>query len=307
MLTFDLVTVGHFSIDYIESKEKTQIKPTLGGPPTFVSLAAKKMGAEVSIISKVGGDFPNEYYRWLISEGVDLSMLQRVKNASTTSYMLIYDSEGERQLVLNAKAPAIEPAEIPDSLLSKAIHVSPIAGEVSFEVTKKLRQHSDLLSLDPQGFLRRFDEDGRAHLEKLDDPKILREFDVFKASRSEIEAATGKSDLLQAIRKIHSCGVEIVIVTRGSRSTILSINGKLYKIPAVKPKVVADTTGAGDVFIGAFLAEYIKGKDPIWSSCVGSASASYVIEKVGPRGFRSKREVYERAGEIHEKTFWMNV
>jgi len=310
MLSFDLVTVGHFSIDYVtyKAERKPRLKPTLGGPPTFVSLAAKKMGVEVSVISKVGGDFPNEYYTWLINEGVDLSMLRRDKNAFTTSYMLIYDSKGERQLILNARAPAIKPAEIPDSLSSEVIHVSPIAGEVSYEVMKRLRRHSRLLSLDPQGFLRKFDKDGKVHLGKLDNPKIFEEVDIFKASKSEIEAATGESDLIQAIRQIHSLGVRIVIVTRGSRSAILSLNEKLYEIPTAKSKVVVDTTGAGDVFIGAFLAEYVKGEDPVWSSCVGSASASYVIEEAGPRGFKSQSEVYERATQIYEKaSLWTSI
>ena len=310
MLSFDLVTVGHFSIDYVtyKAERKPRLKPTLGGPPTFVSLAAKKMGVEVSVISKVGGDFPNEYYTWLINEGVDLSMLRRDKNAFTTSYMLIYDSKGERQLILNARAPAIKPAEIPDSLSSEVIHVSPIAGEVSYKVMKRLRRHSRLLSLDPQGFLRKFDKDGKVHLGKLDNPKIFEEVDIFKASKSEIEAATGESDLIQAIRQIHSLGVRIVIVTRGSRSAILSLNEKLYEIPTAKSKVVVDTTGAGDVFIGAFLAEYVKGEDPVWSSCVGSASASYVIEEAGPRGFKSQSEVYERATQIYEKaSLWTSI
>mgnify|MGYP000312397176 CR=1 FL=1 len=180
------------------------------------------------------------------------------------------------------------------------IHISPIAGEVSYEVMERLRRHSGLLSLDPQGFLRRFDEDGRVHLEGFEDPRILSEIDILKASKREIEMVTGESELTQAIKHVHERGVNVVIVTRGERSTILSLGRKIYRIPTVKPKVIVDTTGAGDVFIGAFLSEFIKGEDPIWCSCVGSASASYVIEEVGPRGFRSKSEIYERAAQIYE-------
>jgi len=300
MLTFDLVTVGHFSIDLIKTREEPHPQLTLGGPPVFVSLAAKKMGVKVSVISNVGDDFPSEYCEWLINEGIDLSMLRRVRNASTTKYELIYSGKDERQLILKARAPPIELEEIPESLSSEVIHISPIAGEVSYEVMERLRRHSGLLSLDPQGFLRRFDEDGRVHLEGFEDPRILSEIDILKASKKEIEVATGESELTRAIRHMHEGGVNVVIVTRGRQSTILSLDGRIYRIPTVKPKVVVDTTGAGDVFIGAFLAEYIKGEDPVWSSCVGSASASYVIEKVGPRGFRLQSEVYERAAQIYE-------
>jgi len=300
MPTFDLVTVGHFSIDYIKTRKNPYLKPTLGGPPTFVSLAAKNMGIKVSVISKVGEDFPEKYLEWLINEGIDLSMLRKARNESTTSYMLVYGDGGERQLVLIAKAPPIETAEIPESLSSKIIHVSPIAGEISYDVMERLRRHSSLLSLDPQGFLRRFDKDGRTFLGKLDNLRILRKIDVFKASEGEIKAVMGKTEIYRAIRLVHKLGVNVVIVTRGKKSTMLSFNGKIYSVPTAESKVVVDTTGAGDVFIGAFLVEYIRGEDPIWCSCVGSASASYVIEEVGPRGFKSQSEVYRRATRIYD-------
>jgi len=300
MLTFDLVTVGHFVIDFIKTKRESQLQPTLGGPPTFISLAARKMDMKVSVISNVGDNFPKEYCEWLISEGVDLSMLHRVRNASTTSYMLIYNDEGERQLILKSRAPPIEPEEIPETLSAKVIHISPIAGEVSYEVTERLREHSDILSLDPQGFLRRFNKDGRVYLGNLTNPKILSKINIFKASKREIEMVTGESELTRAIKHIREKGVSIVIVTRGGKGAILSFGRKIYRIPAGKSKVIVDTTGAGDVFIGAFLSEYVKGEDPVWCSCVGSASASYVIEEIGPRGFRSKSEIYERATKIFE-------
>jgi len=300
MLTFDLVTVGHFSIDFIKTRKESQLQSTLGGPPTFVSLAARKMGAKVSVISNVGDDFPKEYCEWLVNEGIDLSMLRRIRKASTTRYMLIYNDKGKRQLILKSRAPPIELEEIPEALSAEVIQISPIAREVSYEVTERLRRHSSLLSLDPQGFLRRFNEDGRVYLGKLVNPKILSKIDILKASKREIEMVTGESELTQAIKHVHEKGVNVVIVTRGEQSTILSLGRKIYRIPTVKPKVIADTTGAGDVFIGAFLSEYIKGKDPVWCSCVGSASASYVIQEVGPRGFRSKSEIYERAAQIFE-------
>jgi len=54
---FDLVTVGHFAIDLILSPKIANPRLTLGGSPTYVSLAARKLGARGSVISKVGKDF----------------------------------------------------------------------------------------------------------------------------------------------------------------------------------------------------------------------------------------------------------
>ena len=62
-----------------------------------------------------------------------------------------------------------------------------------------------------------------------------------------------------------------------------------------------DPTGAGDAFIGAFLAEYVSGKDPEWCSCVGSAASSFVVEGIGPAVFGEKEETYLRARQIYGK------
>jgi len=97
------------------------------------------------------------------------------------------------------------------------------------------------------------------------------------------------------MEKIHDYGAKIVIVTMGMEGSKLLFDGKLYHVPACKPRIVRDLTGAGDAFVGAFLAEYVTGKDPVWCACVGSASASFVVEGVGPEVFGENEEIYARA------------
>jgi len=297
---FDLVTVGHFAIDLITSPKITKPKQTLGGPPTYVSLAARKLDAKVSVISKVGEDFPPKHIAWLESDGVDLSGLKRIKGASTTRFILEY-SNWKRKLQLKSQAPPILPEDVPNSLQAKAIHMAPIANELSRNVADKLKTLTDTLSLDPQGFVRGFDAKGNVHLKRWEDQKLLERIDLYKSSLSEIRMVTGLADLGLAMEKIHDYGAKIVIVTRGMKRSKLLFEEKLYDIPTCKPKIVRDPTGAGDAFIGAFLAEYAKGKDPVWCACVGSASASFVVEGVGPEVFGQKEEIYARASKIYEK------
>jgi sugar/nucleoside kinase (ribokinase family) len=297
---FDLVTVGHFAIDQIFSPKIATSKSTLGGSPTYVSLAAKKLGAKVSVISKVGGDFPSRYIEWLKANGVDLSGLKYVKEASTTRFFLKYEKQ-RRRLQLKNRAPPIYPKDVSSSLQAKAIHVAPIANELSQGVIDKLRELTTILSLDPQGFVRKFDEQGNVRLGKWEDLKILQQIDIYKSSLNEIKAVTGLTDFRRAVQKIHGYGAKIIVVTKGMRGATLFFNEEFYEIPACKPKIVQDVTGAGDAFIGAFLAEYIQGKDPVWCVCVGSASASFVVEGFGPTVFGEKEETYKRAIRIYEK------
>jgi sugar/nucleoside kinase (ribokinase family) len=67
------------------------------------------------------------------------------------------------------------------------------------------------------------------------------------------------------------------------------------------PVQVTDPTGAGDAFIGGFLAEYVQGKDCSWCSCVGAAAASLVVEAVGPLHIGEKEQIYQRAQILYEK------
>jgi len=296
----DLVTIGHLTIDRIFPPKIFASKPTLGGPPTYVSLAARKLGANAAVISKVGGDFPSEYVAWLKANGVDLFGLKQVRNASTTRFLLKY-KRGGRELQLESRAPSIYPEDVPNSLRAKVAHAASVANELSIGIIDKLRALTDTLSLDPQGFLRRFDAQGNAKLGRWEETGILRQIDVYKSSLSEIKVATGLTNLQLAMQKIHSYGPRMIIVTRGKKGSSLLTDGEICEIPACKPRVVKDLTGAGDAFMGAFLAEHIQGKDPAWCACVGSSASSFVVEGKGPTLFGEKKETYKRATEIYEK------
>ncbi len=299
---FDIVSVGHFSIDSIFLPDRKTPFVVLGGSTTYVSLAARCLESRVSAISKVGGDFPEAYRWWLDQEGVNLSGLKKVETASTTRFELKYSTDlSERTLHLKSKAPPIDVDDLPNPLKAFAIHVAPIAGEVTYEIVEKLKSHADVLSLDPQGLVRRFDESGNISLGSLADSRMLDLINVYKSSQSEIQAVTGQTDLVSAVESVHNHGVKIVIVTLGSKGALLSVEGTRYDVPACVPAKLVDPTGAGDAFISGFLSEYVNGENILRCACVGAAMASFVVEGIGPTFFGDKTQVYQRARELYEK------
>lgn len=290
---FDIVSVGHFAIDSIFLPDRNTPFIVLGGYITYASFAARRLDATVSVVSKVGGDFPKAYLWWLGQEGVNLSGIVKVETAQTTRFELKYSNNlRNRKLRLKSRAPPISVDDFPKSLKAKAIHVAPIAGEVTYEVAKKLRTCAQWLSIDPQGLVRSFDEKGNVIRGSLTDKRVLELVDIYKSSSDEIKAVTDMSTQKSAMKTIHDYGVETVIVTLGMKGAVLSVEGTVYKIPAYKSKKVVDPTGAGDVFIGGFLAEYIRGENLLWCTCVGSAAASLVVEAAGPTFFGEKAEIY---------------
>ena len=110
----------------------------------------------------------------------------------------------------------------------------------------------------------------------------------------------GSGDLRYSLRKLHNLGVGIVIITLGEEGSVLSLRGELYAIPSYEVEQVAEPTGAGDAYMGAFLAEYVRGEDPVWCACVGTAAASFVVEGFGPSRFGSREEVLERAEVVQD-------
>jgi len=297
----DLVTVGHFAIDAISSPKLVSERIALGGSATYVSIAAAKLGAKVSVISKVGKDFPNQYLDWLRSNQVDLSGLKRIRSSVTTKFALRYQHEHKRKLQLKALAPPIQANDIPNSLQAQVIHVAPIANEVSIGVVRKLSKLAGVLSFDPQGFVRDFDAHGNVRPKRSKAGTNLELIDIYKSSQDEMRTVTGIANMRQAARKIQDNGVKIVIVTQGLHGSTLLFESVFYNVPACKPRVVLDSTGAGDAYIGAFLAEYMRGGDPYWCACVGSAAASFVVEGVGPERFGNREETYTRARIIYQK------
>jgi sugar/nucleoside kinase (ribokinase family) len=299
---FDIVTVGHFSIDSILLPDRHKPFVVLGGSPTYVSLAARRLDARVAVISKVGNDFPNAYMWLLRQENIELMGTAKVENALTTHFELKYNSDlSERTLQLKNRAPPITVEDLPNHLKANAIHIAPIAGEVAYEVIEKLKKCAECLSFDPQGLVRNFDGNGNVTLGSLKDKRILEIVNIYKSSLAEIKAATNQSDLNPAIKSIHDYGVKVVIVTLGMKGATLSVEDEIHNIPAYKPEKIVDPTGAGDAFIGGFLSEYVNDANYLRCACVGSAIASIVVEAQGPTFSCDKAEIYQRAHTLYEK------
>jgi len=298
----DVTVVGHFAIDSILLPSRSSPFVVLGGSVTYTSFVAKRLDGNVSVISKVGGDFPEAYMWWLRQEGIDLSGVIKLENERTTRFELEYSKDlSNRILRLKSKASPITLGDLPNSLRAKAVHVAPIAGEISYEVVEHLKGCAEVLSFDPQGLLRSFDNAGNVTCCSPVDKRLLSLINVYKSSLDELNALTGHSDMGSAIKAIHDFGVETVLVTLGMKGAVLSVEETLYNIPPCNSVVVVDPTGAGDVFMGGFLTEYVRQKDSLWCACVGSAAASLVVEGIGPTFFGEKEEIYQRARSIYEK------
>ncbi len=296
--SFDLIVVGHLTIDEIRLPGKP-VRRSPGGPATFASLAATRMNRRTAIISRVGEDFPDDYVYWLAHRGVDLNQLHRDPLSKTTRFKIRYEEGMEkRSLRLVTRCSKIMPKDIPSGLNARAVHLGPVVGEVPLETARRAREICSTLSIDLQGYVRRFGPKGEIGIAKGIDLGLIEFADVIKASEDELNFTLSSKTASQVKEGMNLREDQILVVTRGrSGSTILK-GTEVVEIPSYATRKVQDPTGAGDAFIGVLVSELAHGNCLKDSAVMGTAAASFVVEGIGPTHFGSKRDILRRAHSI---------
>ncbi|KAF0311579.1 Adenosine kinase [Amphibalanus amphitrite] len=84
-----------------------------------------------------------------------------------------------------------------------------------------------------------------------------------------------------AMPKVNTKRPRMVVFTQGEHDVIVAEDGKVQTFPVGKVDNVIDTNGAGDAFVGGFLAQYIRGR-PL-ETCIrcGTYAAQVVIQREG--------------------------
>ncbi|MEM2739852.1 MAG: PfkB family carbohydrate kinase [Candidatus Bathyarchaeia archaeon] len=286
-----LTVVGHAVIDYI-SIDGIPVRPTPGGTVTYTSVAASKLGLDVAIISKVGLDFPEDFRRFLEDSGVSLTCLQIEDRAYTTSYLIRYTSRGRRMWLRNRCSP-ITLADLNSLEDSDIVHLGPVACELDKTTVAELLRSRIPISLDVQGMLRKFTGNGYVTLAKNYDLSLLRGFKLVKLSLREAEVVVGSGSVNRMLSKLSGIS-DIVAITAGGKGVYVASGLNAFHMPAYRANIV-DPTGGGDCFVAGLIYGYIRGEDLTWSTALGLASASFVVEGYGPSNFGGLNEVYERA------------
>lgn len=290
---FDLVVVGHLTIDLTKFGDKE--RKGLGGPPAYAMVAPILGLKNVGIVSRIGKDFPREYYDTLIDSGLDLEGI--IRNEETTQFTNIYDQNGDRTQFASHVAPRLTSSDIPKPYWNANwMHFSPVIGEVDPSLISEAREHEVKVSVDAQGFVRTVKE--KDSTIQGCDWKGFSEYSkmiqVLKADTNELCQLAKKVHFKEAAHSIHQRGVPIILITRGYKGAYLSQKDSLYKIPIIPVKHVIDHTGSGDVFSISFLREYESTQRPLWSAYFATTAASFNLESPGPTNFPSYKKVLHR-------------
>jgi sugar/nucleoside kinase (ribokinase family) len=271
-----ILVAGFITIDTIQLPVR-QIT-SVGGPPCYAGLICSRFGHSVSPLTKVGADFPDEQAVWLARNGIVLRASDRSLAKPTTRFR-ITNAAGNRSLYLASRCEDLSASQIPPDTRFSASLVSPLAGEISSALLTEISARSDFIFLDPQGFVRRFDAEGRVSAAPLQDRAILSKVDAIKMDRTEAEMLTGKRDPKAALEKVSSIGLRKAMVTQGGEACYVLDGSRIYEV-AVPRVPVIDSTGAGDILSGATIAWYLKTRDFLRSACFGIAASSLSLHMI---------------------------
>jgi len=229
-----------------------------GGKGANQAVAAAKLGANVSMLGRAGGDaFGAQLMENLRASGVDTEHI-RVTEEAPTGAAVILLKDGDNCIIVDPGANALlTPADI--------------------EASEPVIAASDILVLQleiPLNTAKRAMELARAHgVQVLLNPapaqKLPADFlalaDVLTPNESECGILTGLpcgtlEEAGRAARALLNMGVPRVCVTLGGAGVMYNQGGSMVHRPAL-PVKVADTTAAGDSFTGALAVSLGGGAD----------------------------------------------
>lgn len=285
----DVAVIGHFSLDENISPRGTVIN-VLGGAPVYSATTFSKLGLNVGVCAGIGEDQHSNALQYCKTNNINYEGLT-VYGSKTLHFKNIYDANEARIQICHNVPRKLKPQDLPSSYFQCVAHyVSPLVDELELGFIDFLRRMNSVLMLDPQGLMRTINSEGKVTInfdkEKL--AKFFQKVDIVKIGKDEI-SAFGLTEL-EIISFVKSCGVKIVILTRGKDSVIASFDSSVIEVDTIDVDV-QDPTGAGDVFGAAFLAQYLKTSDLIESIRFANIVAGLKIRSKGPKGFPELDEI----------------
>lgn len=270
-----MVGLGLCVIDHVYEVEALDLAATRtrygaravqpGGMVTTALAQAARLGCETQLLSAVGDDADGRHLRRLVRAcGVGTRGLRTTAALPTTvAVVLVRRGRGDRRFLvpdrrgLEARAPDLDLAPI------RAGSVLLVDGHFPAQARRALRRAREVGAPVVADFSR-YPGAARALLRHVTHPIVPREFcDGFAGG-----------DVRATLRGLRALGGGTPVVTLGGRGALWLDGGRVRRVRPTRVRV-RDTTGAGDVFHGAFAACLARGL-PV-AACLEAASRAAAV------------------------------
>ncbi len=252
-----------------------------GGKGSNQAVAARRAGAEIALIAKIGndtfGDMAHELYA---SEGVsDKALIESNTQPTGAAGIYLSEASGENAIIVTpAAAGAITVSEVQ----AAAEHIERAKVFLTqFEVPLSVAE-TGLHLAKAAGVQTVINPAPAAEV----DASLWSFVDIATPNENEAEAISGQTirgpeDAAAAARFFLDHGVGAVVITLGANGAYLMSNKHDLHVPAMQAGPVVETTGAGDSFNGAMAAALAEGQSLEDAVRFGNAAAALSVTRPG--------------------------
>jgi ribokinase len=288
----DLITNVHRMPKKGETIDAPSFDMGFGGKGANQAVAASKLGAEVCMVTKVGGDlFGREVKRNFSSFGIDTTFVEPVEKVSNGVAPIFVDESGDNYILIVKGANQFLLKEDIDKasemlkscdliLLQLEVPVETVYHAVSFG-----HDNGIPVILNPA-------PGRKLDFERIRAVEILIPNETELQTITDMPAATEK-EVSQAAKVLITKGIQTVIVTLGERGSMLVRGSDVEMVPAVKVET-KDTTGAGDAYIGSLAYHYVITGNLLKSMTYAGLYAALSTLSTGTQKSFLSKEEFER-------------
>lgn len=294
-----IITVGTMAFDAIETPFG-KVDRIVGGSATYVAYAAGHFVQPIQQISIIGHDFPAEELELLRQRGVQLDGVESVPDKKSFFWSGRYhtDMNTRDTLVTDLNVLADFNPVVPESYQgSEFLMLGNLMPKLQLSVIEQLRHRPKLIVMDTMNFWM------DTALEDL--KAVLRRVDVLLVNDGEARQLSGEVSLVKAAKAIMDMGPRFLIIKKGEHGALLFHQNHVFFAPALPLEEVFDPTGAGDTFAGGFIGHLARTRDISFDNMktaiiIGSAMASYCVEKFGPQRLKeiTRQDIDDRLQEF---------
>jgi sugar/nucleoside kinase (ribokinase family) len=275
-----LAAVGSVAFDAIETPFGKTDK-IVGGAGSYIALASSFFVKEQSLISVVGGDFPETFLKQLQSKGVDISGIEIKAGEKTFFWSGRYhtDLNSRDTLVTELNVLADFQPRVPEhARQADFLMLGNLSPAVQLSVIEQMSVRPKLIAMDTMNFWMDI------ALEDL--KRTIKHVDVLIINDEEARQLSGVYSLRKAAGIIRAMGPSILIIKKGEHGALLFHDAEVFYAPALPLEEVFDPTGAGDTFAGGFMGYLAAAENHDFETMkraiiAGSALASFCVEKFG--------------------------
>jgi adenosine kinase len=254
-----------------------------GGVAANIAYSLALFGLQPKLMGTVGRDF-EDYRRWLTSAGVDTSTVRQLDHVFCASFFVNTDLENNQIASFYSGAMAFAK----DYRISDVHHgtpdlvlISPNDPTAMQNLAAECRQRGLRFVYDPSQQVPRLN--GEELRQGMDGAYMLI-VNAYEATM--ICEKTGLT--IDQLRD----AVEVLVITQGKNGSHIYADGGLIEVPAAPVSAIADPTGVGDGFRAGLLCGVANGLPWKTAGEMGSLSAAYVLEQVGPQSHTFTPEAF---------------